>query len=1298
MRPHPETSVILSSILRISIPCILLILLTANFNVRGQCNTTLNKLLPEASVNNDDRLGSALAANGQYMVVAAESSDTLGILYAGAVFVFEKTVAGWSYRAMLTASDPDEYDFFGNRVAIDATGNTIVVINRNYNKGGAYIFEMPASGWETMHETANIKFPEYLEFNSALDISDDGATIAVSNPMTNHAMLFVLEKPVTGWSSSQQPHALEQRQGQQGIWLGSDVTIQDDYIYATTSNEGNPSIFVYKKMGGDYSKIAQLATSLPASELGHFGEHITLLGNTIVATGLAFVSGSITQRFFVFRKSGEWTDMNETAQFQLSGLWSDKFPYSIALTSPKTIAAAMLIKEGEYYTGKVVEATTTDGSWQDLSVTTLFEEKGLWTPSEFSNDLVWNGSDLMMAAVEKSAVFGNRNSILSMTKSGGLWGSLQHVSLPRNSSSNMYFGTSIVKTPEVMFAGAPYDGTAGFGAGAVYIYERSGEDYVKMHTIYPSRRTRRSGGGSDAAFGYSIAVHGDEIAVGAPSFLYAPGHYGKIFLYRRTSSSWKTATLYDSLIVPVDLDLNHVGATVAMNDHLLFASAYNNLGGAHTNAVAVFEKVGGKWTYKQLITLGKPLDKSWPSVNLSLENEQLAVGEFFTLGGGVSIFNRNVGTAQWAATASFSGDVFSGMGGGIKLLGDHLFIGAPGKDHNNVYRSGEVLVYTKLPGESWRSDMQPSAVIAPDIPIEGAFFGSSLDAIGNTLVVGAPGMFLTFDSKVRTIPGNTYVIQTSDYFWVNTVQYLNLQGDRYASNERDHFGSYVALDQEYFYIGARSENTDTGKFSGAVYYVPTPPVIFLQPPVCAQSGPISLQGYPFGGKWSGQGVDESGKFDPATVGIGVFTLTYTTLNCNKQGTVQIEVKPPVIIQQLSPADVTMCSEGSVELELKKVPGAIFTWYYRPEGATTFVLLTSGTEKLSVTNPGEYKAVVSSECSAESPLFRISIENFPVTVGPQPIICSPANAVSLVVSNKTGVWEGAGVSNNQFNPSGLANGFHALTYRITTSLGCRVALKDSIKISVVAPVTVTQQENDFCETGSVLLRSSPSNSALGYTWYYKETQSGTFTSVNSMLAGDVPVYVQGYYQTVATNGECSTTSNIIEVGFGTNLSYELSDALKPICNAKEFTIVVSAREGTTYTWQHQAIDGNGYQVLDGQTSDRLTVSEDGYYKVKGEYGFCSFDSSPALIQFAQDTLFVPNIFTPNGDDKNPVFRVETTATINSLVIYNRYGDQIFLTSSGQWDGGDAPSGVYYWRLLYEGCDSEKESKGWVHLVR
>jgi hypothetical protein len=442
-----------------------------------QCNTTLNKLLPESSINNDDRFGSDIAANGQYMVIAAESSDTLGILYGGAAYVYEKTPAGWAYRAMLSASDPDEYDFFGNEVAIDDSGNTIVVINRNYNKGGAYIFERPLSGWETMKETANIKFPEYLEFNSALDVSDDGATVVISNPMSNHGLLYVLRKPTTGWSSTLSPETLVARTNNNGIWLGSDVLIDDHYIYASTNNEGNPAIYVYQESGSAYSLIAKLSTSLTASALSNFGYSLTIHGNTIAATGLAYESNVISQRYFLFKKTGEWADMNETIQFQLPNLASYRFPYSIQFTSAATLAAGLLLKENEYYTGKVIEISTVDGTWSDLSISTLYTDPELSIPTEFNNGLIWNGEDIVTASVRKYMGYSYRNVILSLTESNDIWGSQQLVTLPRNSSSNVYFGTSIVKTPDAMLAGAPYDGTVGKDAGAVYIYNNIGNKH-----------------------------------------------------------------------------------------------------------------------------------------------------------------------------------------------------------------------------------------------------------------------------------------------------------------------------------------------------------------------------------------------------------------------------------------------------------------------------------------------------------------------------------------------------------------------------------------------------------------------------------------------------------------------------------------------------------------------------------------------------------------------------------------------------------------------------------------------------
>lgn len=1278
-----------------------LISLITGIVVYAQCNTTLNKLLPETAVNNDDRFGNTLDANDRYLVVAAESSDTSGIYYGGAAFVYEKTAAGWAYRAMLTSSDPHEWDFFGHNVAIDSSGNTIAVIDRNFNEGSVYIFEKPATGWRTMHESFKIKFPEGLDFTSAMDISGDGSTIAVSNTLSKTVKLYALRKPLTGWSNNVNPEILEPHKPEDAnTVLGrDDIVFHGKYIFAGKDDaHGRGGIYVYKKGANGYTRIATLKSSLRTV---YFGYQITATANGVATTTInQLPDGSFSFNCLIFEKNGEWADMIETFRFEMPE--SSKIGYPIQFTSSTTLATSILAKDSDgFYVGKLIELTTNNGLWQDISVDVLFEESGLTSPSEFCNGLVWNNADLILSASRQAVGSAFRNTALSHTKSAGIWGSLQKVILPRRTSSNVNFGTSIVKTADAMYAGAPYDGAMGRNAGAVYIYDRIGEDLVKVHTLFPSRRKTRPTGGSDAAFGYAIAAYGNEIAVGAPSFLYGPQKYGKIFMYQRNADDLTSVTLYDSLIVPENLELNHVGTTLAMNDHVLFASAYNNFNNEHTNAVVIFEKIQGRWIYKQLIKLGKPIDKSWPSVKFSLHSDQLAVGEFNTFGSAVSIFEKNQQTGKWQSTAVFGDvDTFSGFGSSVKLLDNHLFVGAPGVSYNNVYKSGVVVVFTKMPGESWDSDMEASAIIAAKNPIEGAFFGSSLDVVGNTLAVGAPGMFLTYDQNVRTISGNTYIIQSLNYYWTQTTEYLNLQGDRYASGERDHFGSHVALDQEYFYIGARSEHTSTGRFSGAVYYIPTPPVIFLAPPVCKNAAPFVLNAYPFGGTWTGPGVNSlQGTFDPILTGPGKFQLTYSTTNCAYIGTVEIEVLAPINVQQISPAQVSMCTDATT-LKVEVHNGAEYEWYYRQNSEDAFVWFARDNASLTVTNPGEYKAVVLLQCPAESEVFRVALENVNVRLGPQPILCEPI-VVSLVAAGSSGVWEGPGVSGNQFNAAGLANGIYPLTYRITTASGCTFALKDSIKINAVSPIVIRKKKGDFCETGATDLESIPIDNSLMYTWFYSKSEELSMDSIDRTLLGNATVYKEGYYQVSATNGDCDNISNIIKIGLDNGLPYALTppeNSTNQPCNTAEFPLNVTAREGTTYIWQYKPVDGDDFVTLQGETTNLLLTRETGFYTVKGSYGFCTFQSFPVSVQFVQDQLFVPNVFTPNGDAKNPVFKVETTSAISHFTIFNRYGQEIYRSKVGTWDGRDAAPGVYFWQLRYDGCDEQKEAKGWVHLVR
>ena len=64
------------------------------------------------------------------------------------------------------------------------------------------------------------------------------------------------------------------------------------------------------------------------------------------------------------------------------------------------------------------------------------------------------------------------------------------------------------------------------------------------------------------------------------------------------------------------------------------------------------------------------------------------------------------------------------------------------------------------------------------------------------------------------------------------------------------------------------------------------------------------------------------------------------------------------------------------------------------------------------------------------------------------------------------------------------------------------------------------------------------------------------------------------------------------------------------------------------------------------------------------------------------IFIPNSFTPNGDNRNETFYVHGADgnEIKLLIIYNRWGEKIYETTSNEpWDGKGAPIGVYTYSI-------------------
>ena len=98
----------------------------------------------------------------------------------------------------------------------------------------------------------------------------------------------------------------------------------------------------------------------------------------------------------------------------------------------------------------------------------------------------------------------------------------------------------------------------------------------------------------------------------------------------------------------------------------------------------------------------------------------------------------------------------------------------------------------------------------------------------------------------------------------------------------------------------------------------------------------------------------------------------------------------------------------------------------------------------------------------------------------------------------------------------------------------------------------------------------------------------------------------------------------------------------------------------------------------------------------ENDFGCVDTLCKLIHvIRQNSVYVPNAFTPNNDGFNefffPVFTYPDVEKYN-FMIFNRWGEQIFQSSdlTQKWDGTykgeQVQDGIYTWKLRYKFAES------------
>ncbi len=142
-------------------------------------------------------------------------------------------------------------------------------------------------------------------------------------------------------------------------------------------------------------------------------------------------------------------------------------------------------------------------------------------------------------------------------------------------------------------------------------------------------------------------------------------------------------------------------------------------------------------------------------------------------------------------------------------------------------------------------------------------------------------------------------------------------------------------------------------------------------------------------------------------------------------------------------------------------------------------------------------------------------------------------------------------------------------------------------------------------------------------------------------------------------------------------------------------------GTSYNWSFgdgEASNAENPLHTFGSWED-LEVREEYVVSLVAENADFSCKDSIAISVNIEGELLIPNVITPNGDDKNETFIIKGIyGACWRLSVYNRLGKQIYYNENYQneWNPSGLSNGVYYYR--FQNTAADRTFKGQILITK
>ena len=491
-----------------------------------------------------------------------------------------------------------------------------------------------------------------------------------------------------------------------------------------------------------------------------------------------------------------------------------------------------------------------------------------------------------------------------------------------------------------------------------------------------------------------------------------------------------------------------------------------------------------------------------------------------------------------------------------------------------------------------------------------------------------------------------------------------------------------------------------------------------------------------------------------------YTVTGTNGGCTGTATVTVTISSTLVLTANS-SPTSICSGSSSTLTATGPAGTAYSW---SDGSTTNPTVVSPVTTTTYTVTGTNGA-----CTGTA-MVTVTINPLPtITITGNNSICQGSNTVLTANGGVSYSWNpSTGLSSSTVaNPTVTVATNTSYTVTGTDANGCSGTV--TVMVIVNPLPTITVNSPTICGGTSATLTASGASSYSWNTSSTSNplTVSPTSTTSYTVTGTDANGCTNSAIAVVTVNpkpiidslnalfppickGTLGSITGITVSGGTSPYAYSWSPTGQTTANATglvagSYTLTVTDANGCTSTsgpyvivnslvtasftanpntgtvplavnFTNTSTGASSYEWNLGNGTTTNSVNPSTTYGATGTYNVeliatnsdgCTDTAYGTIDVFGQSILIVPNVFSPNGDGKNDVFKVQASAiTSFQGKIFDRWGIKLYewYDANGGWDGRtsggvEVPSGTYYYLINATGADGKQyQEKGYLTLLR